>query len=292
VVRASLQVATQPVEITLGRRDSGMVEREVRMAWTDNCQVPDRADINDNLRLLPGVLVGSDSSVPANAVRVESVDAFEKTVRLVLAVDRSKIEPGHYEGSLVMEADVRGKVIARGQLAVIIRRQESVLGPRAWWNPLIILIVALVAGYVFGWWRAKALSNVEEHQIKIRDQAMLEPRNIVAIAGGFGAGITAWTLNYLKVPDFRFDAGAVMSLFPVVAGAVVTALLAFIRPSVPTPEPEHPAEHPEHPGHPEDGQDPEPEHPDHPEHLAHHGRPEHPERLEDAEPAGQVTNGG
>src|SRR5262249_36088869 len=147
-----------------------------------------------------------------------------------------KIEPGRYEGSLVMEADVHGKVIARGQLAVIIKRQESVFGPRGWWNPLIILIVALVAGFVFGWWRAKALSNVEEHRIKLRDQAMFEPRNLVAIAGGLGAGIAAWTLNYLKVPDFRFDAGAVMSLFPVVAGAVVTALLTFIRPSVPTPD--------------------------------------------------------
>ncbi|HEV7760164.1 MAG TPA: hypothetical protein VGO78_14280 [Acidimicrobiales bacterium] len=230
-VRASLQVATQPVEISLGRSDTGWVQREVRMAWTDDCQVADRDDLDDNLVLLPGVLSGPDSSIPASAIRVESVDAFEKTVRVVVGVHRGEIEPGRYEGSLVMEAEVDGRVVARGQLAVIIKRQEGVLGPVPWWNPMIILIGAIVAGLVFGWWRAKALSVIEEQHIKLSKQILLEPRNTVAFVGALGAGITAWTLNYLQVPDFRFDASAVMSLFPVVLGATATALLALIRPN-------------------------------------------------------------
>ncbi len=227
-LRASLQVAVQPVEVSLGRKDDGLVEREIRMAWSDGCTVP-RSALADNLVMLPGVLEGVDSSIPADAVKIVSVDAFQKIVRLVVAIDRSEVDPGRYEGSVVIEAEDGGTVIAHGQVAMIVKRQEALVGPHLYWNPLLLLLVALVGGLLFGWWRATTISSVAPKESRFIDRRTFR-RNIVTYVLAVGAGIGAWTLNYLKVPDFRFDASAVMGLFAVVAGAVVTTEIATLRP--------------------------------------------------------------
>lgn len=230
-MRASLQAAGQPVEVVLGR-DDGLIEREVRMAWTDGCQVSDRAGMRDNLQLLRGVLAGPESSIPFEAMSVVSVDPFDKTVRVVVGFDRDKIAPGRYEGTLVLEADLDGAVVARGQVAVIVTRQEEIVGPHWYWNPVLVGLAAGVAGLLFGWWRAKALSAFDETDIKFFAMPTFQPRNFVALIVAAGAGIAAWTLNYLKVPDFRMTTEAVFGLFPLVAGAVATSLMTFLRPDV------------------------------------------------------------
>lgn len=227
-LRANLQVAVQPVEVSLGRKDDGLVEREIRMAWSDGCTVT-RSALADNLVMLPGVLEGVDSSISADSVKIVGVDAFQKIVRLVVAIDRSEVDPGRYEGSVVIEAEDGGTVIARGQVAMIVKRQEALGGPHLYWNPLLLLLVALVGGLLFGWWRAATISNVAPQESRFLDRRTFR-RNIVTYVLAIGAGIGAWTLNYLKVPDFRFDASAVMGLFAVVAGAVVTTEIATLRP--------------------------------------------------------------
>jgi hypothetical protein len=57
----------------------------------------------------------------------------------------------------------------------------------------------------------------------------------VAVLTALGAGVTAWTLTYLRVPDFRLSAEAALGLFSVVGGAVTTSMLTFLRPDESVP---------------------------------------------------------
>jgi len=228
---ASLQAANQPLQVGLGR-GGGSVEREVRMAWTDLCEVYDRAAFAQGLVLKPGVLESGDASIPRDAIEVVAVDPFDKTVRVVLRFDRKKVDPGRYEGSLVLEGQVGDKVVARGQVAMIVTRQEQIWEPHLLWNPGLIGLLAGVSGLVFGWFRAAALSATDEADVKFLQLPTFGPRNSMAFLIAAGAGVTAWTANYLRVPDFRLSAESALGLFPVVGGAAATLLLTFLRPVV------------------------------------------------------------
>lgn len=228
---ASLQAANQPLQVGLGRGD-GSVEREVRMAWTDLCEVYDRAAFAQGLVLKPGVLESGDASIPRDAIEVVAVDPFDKTVRVVLRFDRRKVDPGRYEGSVVLEGQVGDKVVARGQVAMIVTRQQQIWEPYLWWNPGLIGLLAGLSGLLFGWFRAAALSATDEADVKFLQWPTFGPRNSMAFLIAAGAGVTAWTANYLRVPDFRLTAESALALFPVVGGAAATLLLTFLRPVV------------------------------------------------------------
>lgn len=226
-IRANLQSTSGPLEIPLGRKGHGVVQREVRLTWADACTIG-AAQLEGKLIALKGVLVGDESSFPTDGIEVQSVDVVDKNVRLVIGIDRATVEPGRYEGTMVLEAENNAVAIARGEVPVVLKRQEAMFGPHRYWSPFVILIGGLVAGLIFGWFRAMALANAEA--AGIRNQRVFAARNIVALVGGLGAGIAAWSVQYVQTPDYRLDAKAVMSLFGLVAAPVVTALLTFLKP--------------------------------------------------------------
>lgn len=233
IIRANLQATSGALELPLGRKDDGVVAREIRLTWSDACTVA-ASQLEGKLIALPGVLVGVESSFPTGGVEVQSVDVIDKTVRIVLGVDRSRVEPGRFEGTIVLEAQDGDAAIARGEMPIVLTRQQSMFGPRLYWSPFVILVAALLGGLLFGWWRAKALSGTETDSGK---QRLFAARNLVAFVGGVGAGIAAWSVQYIQTPDYRLDAKAVMALFALVATPVATALLTFLKPEATVKEP-------------------------------------------------------
>jgi len=226
-LRATLE-PTSPLAIPLGRRSGGSVSREVQFSWPEECAIPSSIA----LAVRPGVLSTSSGSLAADKLAVTDSEFVDRTVRLVLEIDRGAVDPGLYEGTVVVAAEEGGAVMARGLLPVSITRQEGLFAPRWYWSPFVVLLGALLGGLVFGWWRATALAGTEGSA-----QRWLAARNLVAFLGAMGAGIAAWSVQYLQNPAYRLDAPAVLTLFGVVATPVATALLTFLKPDVTRREP-------------------------------------------------------
>jgi len=221
---ASLQTQLS-TEIKLGRKDNGSVATQVSLTWSQDCAMPESVE----LEIVDGALAGDEASLSTSEITIGRGDVIGETLYVVLTVDRSRVEPGKYSGTLLVRAKDGEVEIATGSIPVVVMKQEAIFGPTYWWNPLLLLGLAAVGGIIFAWFRALALSGDE--QMTVRQQRWVAPRNLVAVGLGLGAGITAWNAAYLSKPDFQMDAEAVLALLAVTAAAVVTAVLTFLKPS-------------------------------------------------------------
>jgi hypothetical protein len=232
MLRANLTIP-DTVTMKLGRESGDVLETQVNLTWSDACSLT-TADLA-SIKLAPGALTGDARSIPTKAITIVPGDVADNTATIVLGVKRRSVNPGHYSGTLIIRTDTNNAV-ARAEIPVEVLRQEKLFGPNLFYSPFVVLVVALLGGLVFGWYRGKAIAGADTNPNQ-RALGAWDYRNIIAFALAAGAGIGAWTANYVSTPDFQLDLKTCFSLFAVIATPTATAMLAIGKPSTADPLP-------------------------------------------------------